>query len=202
MPNPIALVPRPRLRTALLATGLGIAPGVIFMAALIADALVAPSPHEVQTPGAIPVATSWIEATDQVEWVPGQPTQSFAEVRCGRPRSGAAIPCPPVIGAAAPALYLVQALCVGPSSGSFSYQGHNLEYFSSRRTLVIHCYIARAWLEGPGPMGVAAIPRAALLIVSTSAMGPGQIKIVEDNRVEHLFGDQSDEFQVATATIS
>ncbi len=201
MPQPIAVDPRPRLRSALLAVAVGMTPGIVLLAGLAADALVAPAPHEVQTPGATRVATSWIEATDQVEWVPGQPTQSFAEVRCRMARSGAAIPCPPVTEGAAPALYFVQALCVGPSSGSFSYQGHNLEYFPSSRTLVIHCYIARAWLEARGPMGVAAVPRAAVLIVSTSAMGPGQIKIVEDNRVEHLFGDQSDEFQVATATI-
>ncbi len=202
MPNPIAVDPRPRLRTALLATGLGVTPGIILIAALIADAFVAPPLHDVRTPDAIPVTTSWIEPTEQVEWVASQPTQSFAELRCRLPGSGAAIPCPHPIEGAAPTLYLVQALCVGPSSGSFTYQGHNLEYFPSSRTLVIHCYIARGWLDIGGPMGVAAVPRAALLVVSTSAMGPGTIKIVEDNRVEHLFGDQSDEFQVATATIS
>ena len=202
MPQPIAADPRPRLRSALLAVAVGMLPGIVLLAGLAADALVAPAPHEVQTPGAIPVATSWIEATDQVEWVAGQPAQSFAELRCRTARSGATIPCPTVTAGAGPALYFVQALCVGPSSGSFSYQGHNLEYFPSRRTLVIHCYIARAWLDIGGPMGVAAVPRAALVVVSTSAMGPGQIKIVEDNRVEHLFGDQSDEFQVASATIS
>ncbi len=202
MPHPIALDPRPRLRTALLATGLGMTPGIIVIAALIADAFLAPPLHDVGTPDAIPVSAAWIEATEQVEWVAGQPTQSFDEVSCRLPRSGAAIPCPHVTEGAGPALHFVQTLCVGPSSGSFSYQGHNLEYFPSRRTLVIHCYIARAWLDIGGPMGVAAVPRAAVLIVSTSAIEPGTIKIVEDNRVEHLFGDQSDEFQIATATIS
>jgi hypothetical protein len=182
---------------------LGITPGIILIAALIADAFVAPQLHEVQTPDAVEVKALWIDSAEQVVWMPSPPTQSFTELSCRLPRSSAAIPCPPLIEGAAPALYFVQALCVGPSSGRFSYEGHNLEYFPSSRTLVIHCYIARGWLEFiGGPMGVAAVPRATLLVVPTAAMGPGSIKIVEDNRIEHLFGDQSDEFQVATATIS
>ena len=68
---------------------------------------------------------------------------------------------------------------------------------------MIHCYVAEPWITHHETLfGVAALARVSLLVVPTVAMGPGAIQVVEDDRIEHLVGDQSTEFQVATATIS
>jgi hypothetical protein len=77
-----------------------------------------------------------------------------------------------------------------------------VEYFPSSRILVVHCYSAKPVLDVPRPPGVAFQVLTVLLAVPTAAMGSGQIRIFDDYRTEHLFGDQIDEYQVATATIS
>jgi hypothetical protein len=99
-------------------------------------------------------------------------------------------------------LYAVWDFCGGYPKEPFIGEGQNVEYFPSSRTLVVHCYSAKPLLYVAGPRGVAFQVLAVLLAVPTSAMGSGTIKIVEDDRVEHVFGDYVDEYQVATATIS
>lgn len=51
-------------------------------------------------------------------------------------------------------------------------------------------------------MGVEAAPPAALLVVPTSGIPAGNLNVIEDDRVEHLLGDDSTESELGTATIS
>jgi len=102
-------------------------------------------------------------------------------------------------------LYMVWAGCIDWSGAGviIPWQGYNVEYFPSNRQLVFHCYTAKPWVYLPDRlMGVAAFPTLALYAVPTAAMGAGSLSIVEDDRLEHLMGDQSTEFQLATATLS
>src|SRR6266581_5523605 len=64
-------------------------------------------------------------------------------------------------------------------------------------------YRAKPWLYTPEYVyGLVALPRYLLAAVSTSEMTAGAITIIEDDHLEHLVGDQTDEYQLATATIS
>jgi hypothetical protein len=102
-------------------------------------------------------------------------------------------------------LYVPWTGCISWSgSGAITnWQGFNLEYLRSGRELVIHCYVAEPWITHHETLrGVAAIPSLSLLIVPTGSMGSGTIQIIEDDRLEHLVGDQSTEFPLASATIS
>jgi hypothetical protein len=101
-------------------------------------------------------------------------------------------------------LYLLWTGCVTwHGSGAITeWQGYNLEYFPSGRRLVIHCYAAERWLTHHQTLfGMAAIPRASLLVIPTSPLGVGTVQIVEDDRLEHLVGDWTTEYPLATATI-
>jgi hypothetical protein len=78
-----------------------------------------------------------------------------------------------------------------------------LEYQSSRRSLVIHCYTAQPWVNYELHLpGVVAERALAVLVVSTESLPAGDITIVEEDRIEHPLRDRSTEFQLATATIS
>ena len=68
---------------------------------------------------------------------------------------------------------------------------------------MLHCYVAEPWITiHRTEFGVAAQSTENLLVVPASSMGHGTIQIVEDDRLEHLVGDQSTESTYATATIS
>ncbi len=101
-------------------------------------------------------------------------------------------------------LYVVWSGCVDWSGAGavIPWEGYNVEWVSSNRTLLLHCYTAKPWLYFPDRVyGAAAINPGALLAIPTSAMGSGDISIEEDDRLEHLVGDQSTVVQLATATI-
>jgi hypothetical protein len=48
----------------------------------------------------------------------------------------------------------------------------------------------------------ATVGSVPLLVVPTKALRSGNLTVVQDDRLEHLMGDQSTESPVATATIS
>jgi hypothetical protein len=96
-------------------------------------------------------------------------------------------------------LYLPWRGCTASSDS----QGYNVEYLPTARELLIHCYAAEPWITISHPVnGVFALPTVNLLVVPSGAMGPGVVQILEDDRIERLAGDLSDEFRVATATIA
>jgi len=85
-----------------------------------------------------------------------------------------------------------------------NWQGYSIDYVPSTRKLVIHSYRAKH-IHAYRAMvvyGVVALPRYLLAAVSPSGMTSGTITIDEDDHIEHLVGDQTDEYQLATATIS
>ena len=51
-------------------------------------------------------------------------------------------------------------------------------------------------------MGVVAVPPLGLLLIPTQSIPAGKLDIVEDLRLEHVLGDDSNEFQLGAVTIS
>lgn len=188
---------------------LGIGAVLVF---LFADAFVTPPAHDVHTLGATALNARLIESSARlVTVVP--PSESIGDVRCRLwqenngntqcPADVAQIYFPSVIEEPR-TLYVPWTGCLSwTGSGAITdWQGYNVEYLASGRTLVIHCYTAERWLtRHPTLFGVVAIPRAALLVVPTNQMGTGPIHIVEDDRLEHLVGDWNTEYQIGTATV-
>ena len=139
-----------------------------------------------------------------------QPSQSLTDVRCAIWRVGHAETCPDAATLAG--LYFPQ-LTQSPSSlyvpwlwcaySSFGADGFNVEYLPTRRAIVIHCYLARpfVWTQ-PRTMIARAQTALSLLLVPTTLLPGGPVSIIEDDRIEHLVGDQSSEARLGTATIS
>ena len=180
---------------------------------LLVLGFVAGPAHDVHTAGAMPLRTSLVD-TDIYVYQAMQPSQSIGDVRC---QVWAAVkrmtPCPTDVARTYLAsvtqtpnsLYMLWQGCISwhGSGAIIKWQGYNVEYLPSDRTLVIHCFVSEPWItRHPTLYGVVAMPRVSLLVVPTGTMGPGAIRIVEDDRIEHLLSDQSDEFQLATVTIS
>ena len=84
------------------------------------------------------------------------------------------------------------------------WEGFNFEYLPASRSVVVHCYKAAPYIYVPERlMGVAAIPYPNLYAITDSSFGSGQITIEENDRFEHLVGDQTySNFQLGTATIA
>jgi len=175
--------------------------------------------HEVHTPGATALKAVAVrtDIPDYYKTVPA--SQSISTLRCqvwsGLHANGpdANTPCTAELSStylasvtqAPNTLYLLWIGCIDWSGAGaiINWQGYNLEYVPSERKLVIHCYVAEPWITMHQTMfGAASIPYDTLLVVPTSSMGNGTIQIVEDDRLEHLVGDQSTEATFATATIS
>jgi hypothetical protein len=196
-----------------------VAAAVLF---LLAEGCVAAPAHDVHSPGAISLNLQ-IAKTDLTRpamyFGPIAPRESLDSIRCELWRSlhsetptcpdGAALATSffPDLTQHTKTLYFVWQRCAGTSGvyGEYSVaSGFNAEYRPSDRTLVIHCFSSASWISlGPMVHGTAAMPPPpSLAAVSTESFGPGTIRIIEDDRLEHLVGDQSTEFQVATATIS
>ena len=191
----------------------GCIPAVALIVALVVIAFVPPPAHEVHSAGATPLKASLV-ASDLSGYSEIQPTQSISGLRCSvwAKRHGGTT-CPddiaqtyfPSVTQAPNTLYLIWTGCVSwhGAGAILNWQGYNVEYLPSNRQLVIHCYLAEGWLA-PHQMlyGVAALPRADLLVISTGSISRGDVKIFEDDRLEHLIGDGSTEFELASATIS
>jgi hypothetical protein len=69
--------------------------------------------------------------------------------------------------------------------------------------LTIHCHVAWPWIAIPaGARGVVAIRETSLIEVPTDAITPGTLRVVQDDRIEHLIGDQTTETELGTVTIA
>jgi hypothetical protein len=188
---------------------------VLVAGILVAFAIVSlpPSPHEVSSPGSIPTRAEVFDSDPAIHWLGGGPSQSLADIRCivGIQVQNQTNPCDAKalshfrnLSQQPQVLYLVWAHCHWNDSQYVRSQGVNLDFQPASRTLVIHCYAATPWLlwpTGNTGAGTRPSPLTALLVVRTASIGPGPITIREDDRLEHLLGDQSTEFQVGTATI-
>jgi hypothetical protein len=184
------------------------------VAFLLADAFVAAPAHDVRTTGAIPLAAALVKSDTPILFQEVQPSESISDIRCQLwHKLHDPLSCPgdaastyfPSITQIPSTLYIPWTGCISWSgSGAIiSWQGFNLEYVLSGRRLVIHCYVAEPWITHHETLfGVAALASVSLLVVPTGAMGPGTLHIIEDDRLEHLLGDQSTESLLATATIS
>ena len=191
----------------------------VVLAVLLLVGFVAPPASAVHSANGVAVKVQVVDSSPQVMYAPINPTQSLDDVRCQLWHADShnlhkADPCPN--GAILATSYLPQltqspaTLYVGwlPCGSVSAYgesgvsHGFNVEYIAANHTVIIHCYLARAWLSYPGPRGVYAVAPLQLLLVPTSAILPGNLSIVEDDRVEHLLGDQSSESPLGRALIS
>jgi len=185
--------------------------GASIVTFLLADAFIAPPAHDVQSPGGVAVKVTFFESTNTVAWSPSQPSQSLADIKCRLPGKGTACDSTilaasfPTLTQSTQTLYVTWSRCTSWSGFGevIPWEGYNVEYIASTRKLVIHCYRSKPWLYAHEYLyGVAGVPQYALAAMSTAGISSGTISIVEDDHLEHLVGDQSDEFQVATANIS
>lgn len=179
---------------------------------LAADAFIPPPVHEVHSIGGTALNAAGF-VSNNLLWVTGPPTQTLSDVRCVQNTTTGRVPCTsaevaavfPGLAQRSQTLYVVWAGCLDWSGAGpvIPWEGHNIEWFPGSRTIVFHCYTAKPWLYFPERlMGLATLPAYVLVAVPTAGMGPGPITIIEDDRLEHLVGDQSTEYQLATAQIS
>jgi hypothetical protein len=183
---------------------------------VLADGFVTPPAHAVHTPGDIAVNATLVAPNPPLYNYPQlQPTQSLDSIRCQLWRSRvrpvtttAACPDSAVLAAmffptmtqSPKTLYVPWPRC---SSTWRGWDASNLEYQPSSRTLVLHCYVAEPWVwRQPMIMGVMALQPTEILVVPTDSFLIGTVNVVEDDRIEHLVGDSSTEYSIATATIS
>lgn len=192
---------------------LGAIPPVVFIVAVATVAFVAPPAHDVHSAGATQLKTSMVESDLRGVWEV-EPSQSISDLRCKVwARVNGGTPCPddiaqkyfPAVTQAPNTLYMIWTGCLSWRGGGaiLHWQGYNVEYFSSSRKFVIHCYLAEGWVAPHDSLfGVAAQPPANLLVIPTGSISPGDVQIWEDDRLEHLVRDASNEFKLANATIS
>jgi hypothetical protein len=207
MMDRVAPAPSPNRRRRIVWLAIGAA-----VVLVLAVAFVPPPAHDVHSLGAAAVRVAAFDSGATLQWVSGQPSQSLADIKCLVRSLQIATSCDdtrlsnyyPRLTQKPQTLYFVWPHCSWiENGGAIESQGFNLEYFSSSRTLTIHCFAAKPWLfVNQSGSGAAPSPLFTLLAVPTVSIGAGSIAIREDDRLEHLIGDQSTEFQVATANIS
>ena len=183
------------------------------LALVLADACITPADHDVHSPNGISIKG---EIADPLESVPSyygplrprgpiRPSQSIADIRCQVWRQNASSQCPDD-SRLAPSLWphveqRPNILYVGLLPSCPGY--FNIEYLSNDRTVTIHCHVAWPWISIPtGARGVVAIRETSLIVVPTDAIAPGALRVVQDDRVEHLIGDQTTETDLGTVTIT
>ena len=179
------------------------------------------SGHPVHSPGATQLSPSVYSVNrDQAATYSAMPQadESLAVVECSTWRGssiGRGRSCDPqdpswrVFSTASQAphtLYLTWYGCISwhGAGAIVPWEGYNFEYLATSRSLVVHCYKAAPYVYVPEhAYGIAAFPPAELYAIPDGSFGPGPIVVNEDDRLEHLVGDQTwDDFQVATATIA
>ncbi len=195
---------------------LGVGAAFTILAFLLTDAFGAPPAHDIHASGGIPIQ---IQIPNSELGSFGGPargikaSQSLRDVRCQvwlMQRPG---PCPdeatlaaaywPKLTQSPKTLYVGWSPC-----GEYwndpvpRYLGFNVEYVESQRTVLIHCYLATPLIHGPVAPGARTTGALALVLVPTDLIHAGNLSIIQEDRVEHLFGDQVTDFTVATATIS
>jgi hypothetical protein len=191
---------------------------------LLVNAFATPAAHDVQSPGGVSLhvgIASQISPDRGPILVSIKPSQSLAEMRCevwrADPRAqNRSDKCPddsvlaltywPQLKQSPRTLYVAWPSCgiyyYLPTGVQTVYSDLNVEYLGSGKTLIIHCYFARARIWFPGPPGVSAEAVTALLVVPTDDIPPGPLTVVVDYRIEHLLGDDSTAYPLGTAAIS
>lgn len=158
-----------------------------------------PPPHRVRTDGATAVpAQAFIGLRPPFNSSLPAPTMKLDDLRCAAWQTTSRDPCPDpselakdvwVDATQAPnTLYIgVQDMC---DTYGNDRAGFNVEYLSSRKTLIVHCVSAQAWFleRDRGSRQIASI---VLIAASTAAIPAGTVSVWEDDRVEHLVGDDS-----------
>jgi hypothetical protein len=189
--------------------------GAAVLIFLIADAFGAPSVHDIHSSDGIPIR---IQIPD-VESSFGGParaikaSQSLSDVRCQVWLMNRPSPCPdeatlasaywPKLTQSPRTLYVGWSPCGEYWNDPLpKYLGFNVEYVQSQRTVLIHCHLAKPWIHGPAAPGVRTTGALVLVLIPTDFIRAGNLSIVQEDRIEHLFGDQVTDFAVATATIS
>jgi len=179
----------------------------------VVGVLVPPQPHEVHSPGGEALTARSVNSTHALYYNQTiKPSQSLDDIRCAlwHLRNPTTSRCPDnaelaglyftTLSQTENTLYVPWQECWGTPHGP---GGFDVEYQPSRQALVIHCYVAKPWYwTEPRIMGVEAAPPAGLLLVPTIGIPNGSLSVIEDDRIEHLLGDDSTEFQLGIATIS
>jgi hypothetical protein len=196
---------------------LGVVVVVVAMIAVLAIAFMSPPPHEVHSPGSSPLRFATFVSDQTVGWETGGPSQSLADMHCifhirqpvGQSQQRDANSLSnhfPALSQQPHVLYLIRPQCIWIENGhemrSLSFSA---DFLPATRALVIHCYAASASLLIPissGGAGTRAAPTQVLLVIPTSSMGAGDIKVSEEDRLERWLGDESTTFQIGTATIA
>lgn len=181
----------------------------VAVALVLADACITPAEHDIHSPGALAINVS-IAFTEGPVFGSIRPSQSLADVRCQVWQRNSRNSCPDDAVLAKtfwPRLTQTpKTLYVGLPSSCDPYDyvaGFNVEYLRSERTLIFHCHLAAPWIAlPPGARGVVMLPSTALVLLPTNAISPGMLRVVRDDRIEHLLGDQTTETELGTATIS
>lgn len=179
------------------------------VALVLADACITPADHDVHSPGALAIKVSIAFAEEPV-FSSIRPSQSLADVRCQAWQRNSRNSCPDDAVLARtfwPRLTQTpRTLYVGLPSSCDPYDyvaGFNVEYLRSERTLIFHCHLAAPWIALPtGASGVVMLQSTALVLLPTSAISPGILRVVRDDRIEHLIGDQTTETELGTVTIT
>lgn len=158
-----------------------------------------PPPHPVRTDGATVVpAQSFLDYRPTFDSSLPAPTMALADLRCAAWQTTSRDPCPDPselakhmwVGAtqAQRTLYVgVQDMC---DTYGNDRAGFNVEYLGSRKTLIVHCVYTRAWFldRDKDNRPIASI---VLIAASTAAIPAGAVSVWEDDRVEHVVGDDS-----------
>jgi hypothetical protein len=180
----------------------------------LADAFIAPPAHDVHSVGGSSVQLSAYDSTSTVWWMTGPPTQSLPSVKCLDIGPNGRAPCAasdlasafPTLQQTKNTLYFVWSGCVdwSGSGAVIPWAGYNAEFTASTRTVVLHCYLGTPWIYTPERLFGSRVAGGLnlLLAIPTSDLGAGSLQIREDDRLEHLIGDQSTEYELATATIT
>ncbi|HWO92197.1 MAG TPA: hypothetical protein VNP53_09540 [Methylomirabilota bacterium] len=176
------------------------------MALVLADACIAPADHEIHLADGVPIKGETANPLDSVPFAGRlRPSQSLAYIRCQVASLYSSSPCPPDERMAQGIWPFVKqrpkTLYIGLLPSCPGY--FNIEYFAHDRRLIIHCHVAWPYISIPtGGSGVVAYRVTELIEVPTDPIGPGSLQVIEDDRVEHLIGDQTTETELGTATIT
>lgn len=190
----------------------------LILVAGISALFIEPAPHAVRSQGAIQVSMSRyrLPKSDTVFYY-GVPmaSESLQTVECAlwqRGTNGRGKTCEPgdsswmVFPGASQephTLYLLWYGCLDWSGAGaiIPWQGFNVEFYPASRRLELHCYKAAPVVYLPDRLfGIAAWPALDLFAIPDASFGHGGIIINEDERLEHIVGDQViDEFQLTTA---
>ena len=170
--------------------------------ALVAVGYWTPPAHGVQTVGATPL--SWRSVGADFRWAgaPPPPTTDLGDLRCTAWRTALRQPCPDDITLArrlwsglAGAPHRLYVPYVGGGYGLPWPSGSNLEYLSTKRTVVIHDYESRPLLFGPShpdqSVGTAPYATLSVRVIDITGIPPGRLKVVEDSWIERITGDEA-----------